>query len=77
MLIMKSEMAKNGANEQFLVIGQFFSHVTDWEEAQGNGGVITEAQHEARCRNRLRSLTAYSLKEKRRAKRKFKAYLRT
>lgn len=79
LLMMKYEMNRPGdARQQFVVIGQFFSHVTDWEEAHDTGkGKITEKMHEARCRNRLVSMRQNGMKEKRRAKRKFLAYLRT
>jgi len=78
LIMMKHEMARPDSDPpQFIVIGQFFSHVTDWVEAQQGNGQITEDQHEARCRHRLMDNQQNSLKERRRAKRTFQAFLRT
>ena len=78
LIMMKREMARpEGEPHQFIVIGQFFSHVTDWVEAQQGNGQILEDVHQARCRHRLMDRQKRSLKERRRAKRTFQAFLRT
>jgi len=87
MMLMKQDMVEhqNSKDRQFIMLGQFFGHVTDWEyvakhtdnNGQFKSGAITEGTHRDICRGRLVAASANTPKTRRSDRRTFKVFLRT
>lgn len=77
-VIMESEVKRAEEDQEFLVLGQFFSHVTDWHAMQRGIPEIDVGTHSDMCRKRLQPSSAHmSLKRRRNERRTFTAFLRT
>lgn len=87
MMLIKNDMEANTEPEQrqFITLGQFFGHVTDWDyvrkHTDENGvfvsGDITAKMHRDICRGRVQAASANTPKTRRSDRRTFKVFFRT